>query len=202
MTSAALLATILNMYYELSFLTHPQLDEKGRVTEEAAVVEILTGFGGTVEQAGTPENRPLGYGIKKLRQAWLHTLVFTLGDARQLNELPSKLKLRDQILRFTLANHLTLPDFAKIRSTLAAARAESKRGHDRPTFSAKGVRRAKAAAQSAEKPLNIAAQATATIAKTASKQTGIATETAPKKRRKVKNIDETIAAIADDKVEV
>jgi len=187
------------MYYELAFLTHPQLDEKDRVAEVTAMGQLLTDLGSKIEQSLAPENRPLGYGIKKMRQGWLHGLIFTIPEPARLNDLPAKIRLRPHILRFTTRAHRSIPDFAKLRSTLAAARAENRKsgGSGRAPLASRGGRRS--FGQRAAAPATPSAPVTSQVV-TQAKTDAVAT--APKKRKKAKNIDETIDAMVEGKVEV
>ena len=193
------LVIILIMYYELAFFTHPQLDEKDRVAEVTAMGQLLIDLGAEIKQTLAPESRPLGYGIKKMRQGWLHGLIFTIIEPARLNDLPAKIRLRPHILRFTTRAHRSIPDFAKLRSTLAAARAENRKsgGSGRAPLASRGGRRS--FGQRAAAPATPSAPVTSQVVTQAKTD---AAATAPKKRKKAKNIDETIDAMVEGKVEV
>ncbi len=190
------------MYYELSFLFSPQLEEKAQASEIKAIQTLIKEAGGEIVFEQAPESRTLGYPIAKTRRGLMGTQIFSLENGEKVNSISAKLNLSDKILRVTVIKHKQKPNPSAMKALLASAVTSR-----RQTASASAPVAMKAPQISAAAAV-AAGVPEAAVSGTAKKmaprkrpaKTGVGT--AAKKKKEIKDIDVTISEIVSDNIKV
>lgn len=177
------------MYYELAFVLNSLLKEKDQKSELKNIKETITANGGNVVQETPLDGRTLGYPMAKQRRGLLGVQVFTIKKSEKLPTISQRLNRSEHVLRYVITKHRTLPDPNAMRAALAAAQASQDRADK------------KRAAQALATGIPAQETKPAIAPKKRQPRTLKPAATAAKKK-KVKNIDETIKDILSGKIAI
>lgn len=87
--------------YELSVILAPNLDEEAIKAEFNSITELVTKFGGTIENVDEWGKRRLAYEIKKFNEGIYSFITFS-SESESPIEIERRMRIKENVLRYLI----------------------------------------------------------------------------------------------------
>ena len=94
--------------YLIGVVLHPKLDDEAIKTEHDTILELVARFGGVVDKIDNWGRKKLAYEINKLHEGF-YCFINVSADASFPAELESRLRIRENIIRFLITKDEIVP---------------------------------------------------------------------------------------------
>ncbi len=85
--------------YELAVVVNAQIDDEARTAAVDRIKELVTRFGGTVNDVEEWGKKKLAYEIQKMNEGFYYFVHFD-AEAAAISEIESRMRIMDNVIRY------------------------------------------------------------------------------------------------------
>jgi len=85
--------------YELALVVNAKIEDEARTATVDAVKELITRFGGTINNVDEWGKKRLAYEIQKMKEGFYYFIKFD-GDSTTPNELEAHIRIMEPVIRY------------------------------------------------------------------------------------------------------